>query len=69
MKAKEHMDKGYGCNSLLLFGVNVLRGHAGLYRLSRLYSIPRSRIVSPYYWGTVHSVLELITGVLLSRLS
>ena len=27
---------------------NVLRGHAGLYRLSRLNSLPRSRIVNPY---------------------
>ena len=47
----------------LLFGVNGLREHAGLYRLSILYSIPRSRIVSPYYGGTVHSGLEPITGV------
>ena len=53
----------------LLFVVNVLRGHTGLYRLSRLYSIPRSRIVSPYYGGTVHSGLELITSVLLDRSS
>ena len=48
-------------------GVNVLRGHAGLYRLSRFYSVPRSRIVSPCYGRTVHCGLEPMTDRLLSR--
>ena len=34
---------------------NVQRGHAGLFRLSRLNSLPHSRIVNPYYGETVHS--------------
>ena len=43
---------------------NVLRGHVGLYRLSSLNSLPRSRIVNPCYGGTVHSELEPMTGML-----
>ena len=48
---------------------NVLHGHAGLYKHSRLNSLPRSRRVNPCYGGTVHSGLKPITGMLLSRWS
>ena len=55
---------------LVLFGVTSLRRHAGLYRLSRLNSIPRSRVSpNPCYGRTVHSRFEPITGMLLSRSS
>ena len=48
---------------------NLLRGHTGLYRRSRLNSLQRSQIVNPCYEGTVHSRLEPMTGMLLSRSS
>ena len=48
---------------------NVLRGHVGLYKLSRLNSLPRSQIVNPCYEGKVYSWLEPTTGMLLSRAS
>ena len=48
---------------------NILRGHAGLYRLSRLNSLPRSLIVNPCYGGTVRLGLEPMAGMLLSRSS
>ena len=47
---------------LLLFDVNVLRGHAGLYRLLRLDSVSSSRIVSPCHGGTVDFMLEPMTS-------
>ena len=48
---------------------NVLRGHAGLCRLLRLNSLPHSRIANPCYGGTVHSRLEPMTDMFLSRTS
>ena len=47
---------------------NVLRGHAGLYKLARLSSLPRSWIfyphMDPHHYGrTVYSRLELKTGM------
>ena len=44
---------------LLLLGVMFYADtHAGLYRLSRLKTLPRSRIVNPCNGGTVHFRLE-----------
>ena len=43
---------------LFLFIVTSYVDMPGLYRLTRLNSLPRSRIVSPCYGETVHSGLE-----------
>ena len=66
-------DKPYSYKCLEKFSFyiwrNVLCGHAGLCRLSVLNSLPHSRIVNPCYGGTIHSMLEPMTGMLLRRSS
>ena len=62
----------FECNSwcfLLLFGVTSYKDMPAYARLSKLNSSPRSRIVNACYGRTVHSGLEPMMGMLLSRLS
>lgn len=55
-----HNGHAYPTSSSTWF--NVLRGYAGLYRISRLYSVPESQIIWPCYGGTVHSTLVAYDG-------